>query len=1088
MGSHDSRHAHHPQHGVIPRHPVTQEGTTITAIAPADLTASSAADSVIDSSSNTGGGGGSTLKQAQSDSSSHSISPRFELKQTIAGGTEVMSMFPQHPQQPLSSSSSSPASSLLPTSSATAATPAGSAGALDGLRDHHQRTRLLNDDHAVVRGLFGYNDADLDDDETDQDTEDGILRQPNVRVQFPMMGTPSTVSTDPSTDDASFNTDGKFEEFTSMLPNLLDSAPGVAGFPTSTSTSRGHRRIGSWEDAMQLSASPWTLQPQPNSAALPFMGAPVPAGAALPTPSSTSARLPPQQRVASFRHENLRSGANADQGHNIQRVFQLSQQQRPQQPGRPPTGPQQTPSLPTTTTASTAAATAAKEQPTTWASHVIQQVQSQSQGQSQHRQPVQAQQLRGHNAQQQQHYQLHQQQHQHQQPGVHVHGGAQPHRGYANSIGNSNNTGRSNPTVNAADNNRGRTHTHTHANAHAHAHAHQHHQAHYGSSNITATARRNVPYGGSHMQSRSRSLTPPRNARSMRTTPASHGGRGHGNASGQSPGSPHHGGMSGTHRSSSEILKTLLRKKACLYEPDTSRAVALVTWLVGRELAMEYGYFSRQQLQSGVHACVAAKIDDGTITRTKVNRCMQIILNSCFHYIIPRSDGTEENGESFRAAFSPRATDDSALLKQLPSPWDKLTVQRHSVLQASKGDGDDQSKTKASTTPKSSPRLQGMSGHVDDEASKRAVLLCFNENVRCAEDVFRCHNEFIRDTANASHLQLSADEWKAFFGCHGPSPRAGQFPWSIVGVPLGNIRVHGQHQTQAQMLMESQKRPIDILGQMSANDAAKFRSTWCSKRYDHNHELCAFAHVEINGGWLRRDPQVHNYEAVMCPHVTTLVDSTSRDAEGNALVYHINECPHGVHCNKAHSKEEILYAPGKYKARLCSAAGQSRSRGCRLGDVCPDLHPPNSGVRPMKKAPDNRHHHHNHNHHSHHHNHNHGNRQHSKKNESATQKSNATANVGGQNHPAPSPAPILYASPAPISDFERNLGLPGLKDMYRRHCSVLRAYHRSNGTADIHYSCFGDDDGIGYSATDPHQGQMMQSGNTASPLVVRPGM
>lgn len=45
-------------------------------------------------------------------------------------------------------------------------------------------------------------------------------------------------------------------------------------------------------------------------------------------------------------------------------------------------------------------------------------------------------------------------------------------------------------------------------------------------------------------------------------------------------------------RSAPDVLKTLLRKKACLYEAGTSRAVALITWLVGRKLTLEQGYFS----------------------------------------------------------------------------------------------------------------------------------------------------------------------------------------------------------------------------------------------------------------------------------------------------------------------------------------------------------------------------------------------------------------------------------------------------------------------------------------------------------------
>lgn len=51
----------------------------------------------------------------------------------------------------------------------------------------------------------------------------------------------------------------------------------------------------------------------------------------------------------------------------------------------------------------------------------------------------------------------------------------------------------------------------------------------------------------------------------------------------------------------------------------------------------------------------------------------------------------------------------------------------------------------------------------DNSAEKMMVLLCFNENVRSAEDVWRCHNEFIRDAAHAAGLTLTAEEWRIFF-------------------------------------------------------------------------------------------------------------------------------------------------------------------------------------------------------------------------------------------------------------------------------------------------------------------------------------
>lgn len=524
--------------------------------------------------------------------------------------------------------------------------------------------------------------------------------------------------------------------------------------------------------------------------------------------------------------------------------------------------------------------------------------------------------------------------------------------------------------------------------------------------------------------------TPPRSGRNQRQqlnrqTPS--GGQGS---------SPHQPGSS-LQRSSSEVLKTLLRKKACLYEPNTSRAVALVTWLVGRLLALEFGFFSRQQLQSGVHACVSNKIEAGTITRTKVNRCMQIILNSCFHYIIPRSDGTEEKGDYFRDTFSETVHDDSLLLKELPEPWNDLVVDRDTVIHAILQDVEDKNASHTSTgtqspstSPRHSPRLSGMNAEKNperyfidgekEEASKRAVLLCFNENVRSAEDVFRCHNDFIRDTANASHLQLSAQEWAQFFGLEGfRDPQfLGNAGVSIMaGAPLGGAQVQS-----------------DLLGRMSQDELGKFRTTWCTKRYEHDHDLCGFAHIEINGGWLRRNPMKHLYKKEMCKFVTKetckFVASAGDDilSPGN---FFLNVCPNGLACDHAHSVEEINYHPQNYKHRVCTSL-YSRSGGCRLGDVCPNAHPPDSS-RPFKKltsdgrSPDKR----------------------GKKNFDQG-KSNAKSTT------VPSGSPIVYASPAPISRFERQLGMPGLQNLYRRQSEVIRAYVRSSGKSEPSYNLFGD--------------------------------
>jgi len=482
------------------------------------------------------------------------------------------------------------------------------------------------------------------------------------------------------------------------------------------------------------------------------------------------------------------------------------------------------------------------------------------------------------------------------------------------------------------------------------------------------------------------------------------------------------GGGGGGSRSSSEILKTLLRKKACLYEPDTSRAVALVTWLVGRELALEFGYFSRQQLQAGVHACVAEKIESGVITRTKVNRCMQIILNSCFHYIIPRPDGTEEKGHTFCAQFAKEVTDDSDLLRLLPAPWNNITVNREIVLEASAAEEFESKSEPRSNqaSPKGSPALKPMSQsppldqqhHHDggDHDSKRAVLLCFNENVRTAEDAFRCHNEFIRDSAHSSNLQLTAHEWRLFFGKDAASA---SHIWGNVGIPVVTVESS-----------DGGTQKTDALGQMTPEEAGKFRTSWCAKRYDHDHELCGMAHVEINGGWLRRDPNVYYYHAEFCPRVIKIAD---KRAASNFFV--INECPKGTHCEFAHSREEMIYHPDQYKSTVCGSI--MRNGTCRFGDIC-HLHHPSDSARPAGKKGDR------------------GSRHARSQTQSSTNK-NANA--------LPSGAPILYASPAPVSSFEKQLLMPGLQSLYRRQCTVIRA-HLRNPKCRCCYNYFGDDAGI----------------------------
>lgn len=519
--------------------------------------------------------------------------------------------------------------------------------------------------------------------------------------------------------------------------------------------------------------------------------------------------------------------------------------------------------------------------------------------------------------------------------------------------------------------------------------------------------------------------SPARNVRALRSTPGAPGShRSAQQAGGGPPSAPTTG--SNSSRSPSEILKTLLRKKACLYEPDTSRAVALVTWLVGRHLALEFGYFSRQQLQAGVHACVAEKIESGTITRTKVNRCMQIILNSCFHYIIPRPDGTEEKGHAFRETFEKEVQDDGDLLQVLPEPWNNLRVERETVLEAAEADDDADRKSEprsAPGTPHGSPKVKpkehrpspnrereqqhSHGDHHDHSDSKRAVLLCFNENVRAAEDVFRCHNEFIRDSAHSSNLQLTAQEWRIFFGKDAAStPQI----WGNVGIPVVAVE------------QEDGTKRVDALGQMTPDEVGKFRSTWCAKRYDHDHEFCGMAHVEVNGGWLRRDPNLFRYKDEFCLSVKKTADKCI-----GPYSFVVNECPSGVNCEFAHSNEEIVYHPNRYKAKLCPSV--QRTGVCRYGDICPHHHPSES-ARPLKKSGDGR---------------------------PPSSRHNRSGQSGGVGKVTfPSGSPILYASPAPVSSYERHLHMPGLQNLFRRQSTVVRA-HLQNPKCRCCYSYFEDD-------------------------------
>jgi len=203
--------------------------------------------------------------------------------------------------------------------------------------------------------------------------------------------------------------------------------------------------------------------------------------------------------------------------------------------------------------------------------------------------------------------------------------------------------------------------------------------------------------------------------------------------------------------------------------------------------------------------------------------------------------------------------------------------------------------------------------------------------------------------------------------------------------------------------------------------------TWCAKRYDHDHELCGFAHVDVNGGWLRRNPHVYRYKDELCPSIIELADKRMGP---NYFV--LNECPKGVHCEFAHSYEEMVYHPNRYKTKVCSQF--ARSGVCRLGDICPCYHPPDSArqsKKPEGRPPNSRH-----------------------------VRGGPSSTTGKSSSIPPSGSPILYGSPAPMSNFEKQLLMPGLQNLFRRHCSVIRAHLRNPGKSKCRYSYFFDDKGV----------------------------
>jgi hypothetical protein len=376
---------------------------------------------------------------------------------------------------------------------------------------------------------------------------------------------------------------------------------------------------------------------------------------------------------------------------------------------------------------------------------------------------------------------------------------------------------------------------------------------------------------------------------------------------------------------------------------------------------------------------------------------MQIILNSCFHYIIPKSDGSEESGNLFRQTFLQNAVNDEQLLQTLPPPWHNLSLDNINLEEGSIGAMDGSDDEASHQSPKNQGTHSSSASHAGEsvDSGKRSVLLCFNENIRSAADVFRCHNEFIRDVAHAANLNLSIEDWKLFFS----------------GSKMYKKRVLSTEASAQWYFNFVGGAANDGNEYMDQQGLSMFHTTWCAKRYDHDHSLCAFAHIEVNRGWLRRDPFIYKYKPVLCASIIPLL------ASGDCFM---NVCPKGVDCDHAHSREEIIYHPESYKKNPCKNAANT----CPLRDICPYTHTNRSHNYVDGSS--------------------HGYGRHGKRHHATSKKAGQSSHSQqtGFTRP-PDGSPMLYIDPAPVSEFEESLQLPGLKALFRDFStSIFDSLHK----------------------------------------------
>jgi len=172
--------------------------------------------------------------------------------------------------------------------------------------------------------------------------------------------------------------------------------------------------------------------------------------------------------------------------------------------------------------------------------------------------------------------------------------------------------------------------------------------------------------------------------------------------------------------------------------------------------------------------------------------------------------------------------------------------------------------------------------------------------------------------------------------------------------------------------------------------------------------------------------------------------------------YYLNICPLGKLCPFAHSQEEIDYHPNQYKTHTCSSvtaggtAASSRSAWktsssnktniapCTLRDVCPNYHPCRQSQLQQHYSQEGRQFHSRYTHYHHHHHQQHQQHHYGDYNPSSPL---CQPQQHYQSILKPLPiAPMIYISPAPTSDFEKSLLLPGLRELFRQRSFTVYSY------------------------------------------------